>query len=303
MRKILALLMAIITLASLAACGGDGSTPHGNNPPPDMDETPVKEFAYKYDATTQGIEITKYTGTSIKVRIPKKIDDEPVTNIGEEAFRDSGIMSVYIPDTVVKISEAAFRDCAGLTSIALPAGLTEIGDAAFMRCENLTSVVIPDSVTEIGYSAFAETALTSIAIPGGLNNIASNAFSGTGLTSVEFGSGLTTIGGLSGTLLTSVVIPDGVTTIGPSAFAETALASVVIPDSVTTIGAFAFFDTALTSVVIPDSVTTIHRPYSSVFSNNPNLTSITFRGITYGSNEGFARVVEDLIAKGELEQG
>lgn len=39
-----------------------------------MEETPVEYFYYKYDAETQGVEIIRYTGTSIKVRIPDEIN-------------------------------------------------------------------------------------------------------------------------------------------------------------------------------------------------------------------------------------
>ena len=157
----------VMALTCLAACGGNGDSNDNsnnsnnsifgakdNNPAPNIPEAPVADFEYAYDAETQGIKITKYIGTPVKVRIPDKIEGEPVTRIGRSAFAEIGIMSVYIPNTVTMIDDKAFYICANLTtSIVIPDGVTKIGESAFGGCSGLTSIVIPDSVT-IGYGAF-----------------------------------------------------------------------------------------------------------------------------------------------------
>lgn len=61
----------------------------------DLEETPVEDFRYEYDAALQGVVIKGYTGTSIKVRIPDSIEGEPVTGIGAEAFRNCGCQKVH----------------------------------------------------------------------------------------------------------------------------------------------------------------------------------------------------------------
>jgi len=114
MKKLLSSILAFAVALTLSSCN-NGNTANNDNPPPkDLDETPVSNFEYKYDASFGGVVITKYTGTALKVYIPEKIDDYPVTAIGAEAFKDSGIAYVYIPDSVTYIGANVFIGCNGL---------------------------------------------------------------------------------------------------------------------------------------------------------------------------------------------
>ena len=65
------------------------------------------------------------------------------------------LTEVSIPDTVTKLGEEVFADCASLTSIEIPNSVTSIGDSAFSYCESLTSVTIGNGVTSIDDSAFS----------------------------------------------------------------------------------------------------------------------------------------------------
>lgn len=101
-----------------------------------------------------------------------------LTEIGEEAFSESSIVSIAIPDSVETIGRYAFNNCrklqsvilpeglksikystfggcSALTSIKIPSNVTSIGDNAFERCGKLKKVQIPDSVTRFGYWAFS----------------------------------------------------------------------------------------------------------------------------------------------------
>jgi hypothetical protein len=152
MKKTTATAIALILAFSLAACGGNGNgggdgrtyseaeynrlkderdglqdeldalknggnNASGSRPPTDLEETPASDFDYKYNAELSGIEITQYTGTSIRVRIPQAIEGQPVKIIGDKAFFGSGIMEVYVLDSVVKIGNGAFSNCTGLTNL------------------------------------------------------------------------------------------------------------------------------------------------------------------------------------------
>jgi hypothetical protein len=48
------------------------------NPTLGMPVNPSNDFEYKYNAGLSGIEITKYTGKTVRVRIPKDINGEEV---------------------------------------------------------------------------------------------------------------------------------------------------------------------------------------------------------------------------------
>ena len=90
--------------------------------------------------------------------------------------RDTSIKEIIVPDYVVKIENAAFRDCSDLTSVAIPESVTSIGSNVFYGCRALTSVTIPDGLTNIESSMFNGcSSLTSITIPENVTSIGSYA--------------------------------------------------------------------------------------------------------------------------------
>lgn len=64
---------------------------------PEIPVTDVSEFEYYYNSDYEGIYVTKYTGSSLRVRVPDTIDGEPVVsvNIGNKA-----ITQLIVPETV-----------------------------------------------------------------------------------------------------------------------------------------------------------------------------------------------------------
>jgi hypothetical protein len=170
-------LIALIfsALFLFTACNGGENSGGGNPPPRDLPENPASDFNYR--AVPGGVEITKYIGTLIRVRIPEKIEGVAVTSIGVRAFERSGIMEVYIPNSVIWIGERAFWRNTSLTSVTIPNSVITIGEWAFAENTGLTSVTIPDSVTHIGFAAFVGcTALTSVTIPDSVTSIGNSAF-------------------------------------------------------------------------------------------------------------------------------
>ena len=86
-----------------------------------------------------------------------------VVTIEENAFADSTISSVTIPNSVKTIGSWAFSGCVNLRTVTLPASVTEIGEGVFGGCTNLTSVRIPASVKTIQKWTFEECeALTDV---------------------------------------------------------------------------------------------------------------------------------------------
>lgn len=164
--------------------------------------------------------------------------------------------SVVIPDSVIRIGDAAFSGCTSLTNVTIPDSVTEIGRNAFRGCTSLKQVTIPDSVTSMGYEAFAFCyALTSVTIPDSVTRIEERTFSYC-------------------ESLKSVTIPNSVKYIGVYAFSDCpSLTRITIPDSVTEIAWSAFeYCKSLQSVTIPDSVTYIG---TDAFFKCPQLTVIT----------------------------
>jgi hypothetical protein len=119
------------------------------------------DFTFTIKSNT--VEIKEYNGSIKDVIIPSKINNMPVTSIGDLSFDQRQITSVIIPYSVTSIGYSAFISNQ-LTSVTIPNSVTYIGERAF-RSNRLTSVTIPDSVTYIGSTAFWDNRLISITFP------------------------------------------------------------------------------------------------------------------------------------------
>jgi hypothetical protein len=148
-------------------------------------ETPATNFDYSTTADKKGIIINAYEGTATAVRIPDRINNLPVVEIGNDAFNGVKIRllltSIVIPNTVTTIGNYAFSNQDQLPSITLPTSLATIGNNAFYQCFSLTSISLPASVKTIGGSAFRDcNSLTTVTIPASVTKITfgNNVFQG-----------------------------------------------------------------------------------------------------------------------------
>lgn len=205
--------------------------------PLDLAEAPAEDFEYFVKEGT-GVYILKYIGNDTQVRIPATIEDEPITQIGREAFQKADITYLYIPDTVIEIGNYAFSDCRDLETVIIPDSVTTLEIGAFTGCVSLINVTIPSGITEI-----RGVYVNSKSRPYGV-------FSGCAR-------------------LKNIEIPDGVTKLGYGAFSECkSLTSIIIPDSVTEIDKYAFANcSSLTEITIPDGVAKIEWETFAYCSN------------------------------------
>ena len=89
--------------------------------------------------------------------------DGSVTAIGANAFANTEIEYIEIPEGVKSIGSGAFKNCNRLKGMTLPQTLKTIGPTAFRYCTSLESLTIPRAVTTINSEAFYEcNALTEI---------------------------------------------------------------------------------------------------------------------------------------------
>lgn len=154
--------------------------------------------------------------------------DERTDIIGHEAFSESKV-----------------------TKITLPEGLTSIEYSAFSNCTNLTELNIPKGVTEFNKDMFWKTALKSLTFPEDSPYISENGI----VYSKDKTELLFAIGDIKGKL----VIPEGVTSIGESAFELIdTISEVEFPKSLVSIGDSAFLAcSGIRSIIIPENVTSI----------------------------------------------
>ena len=189
---------------------------------------------------------------------------DSVTEIGEAAFLNSGIVAVTIPDAVTEIEEDAFRGCTGLTDVKLPESVVNIGTKIFANCTSLTDVTLPSTWESIPASTFAGcTALEKLVLPESVKNIRDSAFKNcTALKELVWSKAPELIESnafYNCDAITEMDIPATVTSVGYQAFYDCdGLTKITIPDSVTSLGDSVFYDCdALTDVKLGAGITTI----------------------------------------------
>ena len=174
-KKIFLTLAAGALAIAMAACGGgDNTGKDGAGAGREVREKRMShnlkgrqngDFTYDLNAEGNGIVITSYIGTGGVVGIPDKIEDIPVVEIGENAFRGrsrekdalkpgDNVTSVVIPEGVKIIGRGAFSDCRDLVNVTLPDTVREIREVAFRGCSSLRTANIPAGLEHMGLNAF-----------------------------------------------------------------------------------------------------------------------------------------------------
>lgn len=120
---------------------------------------------------------------------------ENVRSIGTDAFSETGLRRITIPEGVDTLAIRLFCGCKSLTEVELPDGIKSIGGNAFGGCTALTNFTLPAGVTVIDSYGFRNcSALTSITLNDKLSEIGKEAFQNCPLTSIRFPEGLAWIG-------------------------------------------------------------------------------------------------------------
>lgn len=100
--------------------------------------------------------------------------------VGGDAFTNSNITDLNIPNNIKKIAHGAFRYCRKLKNIELNGNIETIPHGCFSNCYNLESIVIPEGVKSICEDAFSECwNLKEVVLPSSLRRIGDRAFWGT----------------------------------------------------------------------------------------------------------------------------
>lgn len=218
---------------------------------------------------------------NIKLVIPEKIGNVPVTSIGEKAFSqyfEKEIRIIYLDlsqltelkeirqyafysnasmsgtiqlsEKLMTIGSQAFEGCSSLTGdLTLPDSLTTMGGNAFNGCKGLTGkLTLSENMTVIPNYAFKDCYFTgNLKIPGCVTKIADSAFRMSDKRNYFQGK---------------IVIPKSVTVIEKYAFLnQNGLTKVEFPDcNVESIGEAAFKGTGLSGVwTVPEKIGTIAK--------------------------------------------
>lgn len=218
--------------------------------------------------------IKKYQGSSFSVTVPEVYNGITVKGVGDNAFKDTDLQEIILPQTVVSVSESAFENN-GTVKTVYAKGVSKVGKKAFYNCINLKNLLLGE-LTEIGEYSFY--------------NVCSNQFEVYGTT---FAVNLSKIKSIPAYAFTSSALAavrcDYISSIGTNAFTEcTALTLIEIgylmnmPD-----GAFKGC-ISLDNVEIKKGLTYIPK---GAFSTCTNLRYISFPAVTYVFSNAFENCV------------
>lgn len=133
-----------------------------------MFPTQIKKVGNMYISSDKLL--IKYEGEEEHVIIP---DD--VTEIGDSAFADTGIVTVKIPNSVKAIGRYAFLG-SDLAKISIPSSVRIISMYAFDECRELRKIKLAEGIEKIEIGAFNETAWKELVLPSTLKKIEESAF-------------------------------------------------------------------------------------------------------------------------------
>ena len=150
-------------------------------------------------------------------------------SISDDAFYNSEISEIILPNSVETIGKSSFSSCSKLTSVTLNEGLKEIGSGAFSQCNSLKTITIPNSVTSLTATFSNNKGITSVTLSEKLEVLGANTFNGC-------------------SNMFSIKLPESLLEIGEYAFKGTGLTTVTVPENVKTIDGTAFNDTNITEL-------------------------------------------------------
>lgn len=254
----------------------------------------MKVYEYgnlRYSYMTYNEDRIKIVGAEDYVKeviIPASIKNIPVTAIDNSAFQLSyGLEKVDMPNSITVIGSTAFY-YANLKNITIPDSVIKIGDAAFVL-NGIEKINFGKSIKIIGERAFYNNRLEPIKVPDTVTEIGRNAFGNLNKDEITLGKGFNSYLIIEDKVLlgqickirSDFVIPKEVNKIGAYAFTYKSIEHLVIPsnvkevenfafdgayiktleisESVKIIGERAFSGTRIKEVTIPDSVTSIGK--------------------------------------------
>lgn len=170
----------------------------------DLSKTSLSKITHETFVQNTGLETVKLPATVREIEFQAFLDatslkelilPEGLLKIGNEAFRESGLVNLKLPNSICYMDQRAFYLSGELQTVetfgSAPAadpgiGICKMESSTFERCPNLTHFEIPQGVQIIGQNTIAGSPrLDVITLPATVKEIAFNAFANTGLKTVN----------------------------------------------------------------------------------------------------------------------
>lgn len=204
-----------------------------------------------------------------------------VTKLGAGAFASSAL-STFKGDGLQEIGSRAFENCLALRQIVLADGIESMGEGVFYGCNALKEATMP-SVKKLGaYTFFGASALETVTFGDNAETIGEYTFVRTPIKTVALGNVLKTVG--AGAFygcerLTKIVLPDTVTEVGVGAFYGCRNLTTANLENVNVFGDNAFYDTALKSLNLDGAKTVGYMAFATQNRNAGTYTAVSMPNV------------------------
>ncbi len=203
MKKFIALILAVLMVISLAACGNSdapeqassgneqvksSNTESENDNSFDPHEITLDNLMKAPESSESDfecvdhdngdVELLRYLGSSEIVVIPETWNGKEITTIASYVFaNDSPVKAIRLSDSITNLKEGSFGLNESLEIVVCGEGLEEIGKGAFQNCTNLQEIVLNDGLRKIdNFSLSGSDRLMSVEIPSSVTEINYAAF-------------------------------------------------------------------------------------------------------------------------------
>lgn len=278
MKKLFLFLCLFMSAALMQIWGYDFSSNTGGQFPIDL--------YYTINADQKSVTVTQgpssYTGTLIEIpaTVTYQGKEYTVTTIGYQAFQQTKISEVIMPNTITEIESYAFNS-SEVGNVTFSKNLKKIGDYAFNNT-NLQHVELFDGLEAIGNWAFKcgdyRKGINTLNLPNSVSTIGSYAFAYNSFTFLKIPESIEKIETHAFDYcnkMDSVVLPSNLRIIDESAFANCfSIRYIKFPSTLIEIGESAFNGCMnLQSIVLPDNVLYVGN---RAFEDCTNLVDFTF---------------------------
>lgn len=230
-------------------------------------------------------------------------NDHTVTEIGSNAFMNTGVQSIVISEGYTSIGNEAFSNLA-ISSLDIPASVTSIGSGITKYCTSLTTLTVNannsyfdsrDNCNAIIRKAdnCLVAGCVSTTMPSSVQRIGSYAFTGIPITSTMLNDNIVEIGdgAYQGTAITSVYFPANISQLNWGVFADcNSLSLTTIPSQITSISDNAFANVNFSNgLTIEGQVTWIgYEAFNNLNTNSITINSINPPSITESTFGGYS---------------
>lgn len=254
------------------------------------------DYVYKLQEDGKSLSVIKYSGNSLYVKVPSRVEKYAVTAIESAAFMyNDTIKELEISDSIKEIKSNAFAECKSLKKLSVPSGVKEIGDSAFSGCTSLKTVIISDGTERIGSYCFAGCGhLAELSLPEKMEEIGEYAFFGcSSLEKIDMPKNFETLGSyaLEGTKWMDtqkeefVVVGDGILI-----KYNRENSTINVPDKIKVIGECAFSkNEKVKEITLPKTVTKIKK---AAFADCTSLKKINLGDVAQMGVNAFRECTE-----------